>query len=169
VSLAPESFLAVARIVGAHGIKGEVRAEIITDFPERLKQTPRLYRGEGHIPVELERARLEKNGAILKLAGVGTRGEAEALRGQVLYVPEAEAVALPDDSYFWHQIIGLSVRSDDGEQLGEVADIMQTGSNDVYVVRSDGRELLLPAIKDVVQDIDLAAGVMTVHLMEGLL
>jgi 16S rRNA processing protein RimM len=168
VSLAPESFLAVARIVGAHGIKGEVRAEIITDFPERLKQTPRLYRGEGHVPVDLERARLEKHGAILKLAGVGTRDEAESLRGQILYVPEAEAVALPGDSYFWHQIIGLSVRSDDGDELGEVADIMQTGSNDVYVVRSDSRELLLPAIKDVVQDIDLAAGVITVHLMEGL-
>ena len=86
----------------------------------------------------------------------------------MLYVPVSEAVPLPGDSYFWHQIIGLKVRSDAGQELGEVADIMQTGSNDVYVVRKDSTELLLPAIKDVVQEIDLTGGVMTVHLMEGL-
>jgi 16S rRNA processing protein RimM len=164
-----EPYLAVARVVAPHGIRGEVRCEVITDFPERLKQTERLYRGDSHIPVELERARLEKQGAILKLAGVQTRDEAQALRGQILYVPEAEAVRLPGDSYFWHQILGLRVRSDAGEELGEVAEIMQTGSNDVYVVRKDSREILIPAIKDVVQDIDIAAGVMTVHIIEGLL
>ncbi len=164
-----EPYLAVARVVAPHGIRGEVRCEVITDFPERLKRTERLYRGDSHIPVELERARLEKQGAILKLAGVQTRDEAQALRGQILYVPEAEAVRLPGDSYFWHQILGLRVRSDAGEELGEVAEIMQTGSNDVYVVRKDSREILIPAIKDVVQDIDIAAGVMTVHIIEGLL
>ena len=164
-----DGFLAVARVVAAHGIRGEVRCEIITDFPERLQRTQRLYRSEAYLPVELEKARLEKQGAILKLANVESRSEAEALRGQVLYVEEADAVRLPGGSYFWHQIIGLRVRSDAGEDLGEIADIMQTGSNDVYVIRKNGGELLLPAIKDVVQDIDLAAGVMTVHLIEGLL
>jgi len=164
-----DEYLAVARVVAAHGIRGEVRCEVITDFPDRLKRTERLYRGETHVPVDLERARLEKNGAILKLSGLETRTEAEALRGQMLYVTEADAVPLPGGSYFWHQIIGLKVRSDAGEDLGKVADIMQTGSNDVYVVRRDGTDILLPAIKDVVQDIDLAAGVITVHLLEGLL
>jgi len=164
-----DDYLAVARVVAAHGIRGEVRCELITDFPDRLKRTPLLYRGETHLPVDVERARVEKNGAILKLSGVETRTDAEALRGQMLYVAAADAVPLPGDSYFWHQIIGLNVRSDAGEDLGEVADIMQTGSNDVYVVRRDGGEILLPAIKDVVQDIDLAAGVITVHLIEGLI
>lgn len=164
-----EPYLAVARVVAPHGIRGEVRCEVITDFPERLKRTERLYRGDNHIPVELERARLDRQSAILKLAGIQSRDEAQALRGQMLYVPEAEAVRLPGDSYFWHQILGLTVRTDAGEELGEVAEIMQTGSNDVYVVRKDGREILLPAIKDVVHDIDIATGVMTVHMMEGLL
>ena len=164
----PVDYLAVARVVAAHGIRGEVRCELITDFPDRLKRTKQLFRGEAHVPVELERVRLDKNAAIVKLSGVESRTEAERLRGQMLYVPVSEAVPLPGDSYFWHQIIGLKVRSDAGQELGEVADIMQTGSNDVYVVRKDRTELLLPAIKDVVQEIDLAGGVMTVHLMEGL-
>jgi len=145
-----------------------VRCELITDFPDRLKRTARLYRGDNHTPVELERARLDKHGAILKLAGAQSRDEAEALRGQLLYVAEADAVHLPEDSYFWHQVIGLKVRTDAGEDLGMVAEIMPTGSNDVYVVEQPDRQILLPAIKDVVQDIDLEAGVMTVHLLEGL-
>ena len=163
-----EGFLAVARVVGAHGIRGEVRCELITDFPDRLKQTTHLYRGDDHTPVELERARLDKHGAILKLASAQSRDEAAALRGELLYVAEADAVHLPEDSYFWHQIIGLSVRTDTGEVLGRIAEIMPTGSNDVYVVEQQDRQILLPAIKDVVQDIDLEAGVMTVHLIEGL-
>ena len=75
---------------------------------------------------------------------------------------------LPPDSFFWHQIIGLTVRTVDGQELGKIAEIMETGSNDVYVVKSDERELLLPAIKDVVREIDLTSGVMTVELLEGL-
>src|SRR4030095_3287105 len=128
----PDRYLAVARVVAARGIRGEVRCDIITDFPDRLKRTHRLYRGETHLPVEVERTRLEKSGALLKLSGCETRTDAEALRGQMLYVAEADAVARPGGSYFWHQIIGLKVRSDAGQDLGEVADIMQTGSNDVY-------------------------------------
>jgi len=164
-----DAYLAVARVVAPHGIRGEVRCEVITDFPDRLKRTERLFRGEEHVLTALERARIEKHGAILKLGGVESRDDAERLRGQMLYVAEADAVRLPSDSYFWHQIIGLSVRSDGGEELGKVEDIIQTGSNDVYVVRADGREILLPAIKEVVREIDLSGGIMTVHLMEGLL
>lgn len=166
--MTPSDYLAVARVVGAHGIRGEVRCEIITDFPERLKRTERLYLGEDHTPIAIERARLDRHGAILKLDGVDSRDDAERLRGRMLYVAEADAVQLPGDSYFWHQIIGLRVRSDAGEDLGQVAEIIPTGSNDVYVVRADGREILLPAIKDVVREIDLAGGIMTVHMMEGL-
>jgi 16S rRNA processing protein RimM len=164
----PGDYLAVARVVGAHGIRGEVRCELITDFPERLKRARQLLIGEGHAPIGLERARLDRHGAILKLEGVDSRDDAERLRGQVLSVPGAEAVQLPGGTYFWHQIIGLRVRSDEGEDLGLVAEIIPTGGNDVYVVREDGREILLPAIKDVVREIDLAGGIMTVHMIEGL-
>jgi 16S rRNA processing protein RimM len=166
--LTPTDYLAVARIAGAHGIRGEVRCELITDFPERLKRIQRLYMGERHTPIGLERARLDKQGALLKITGVDSRDDAERLRGQMLYVAETDAVRLPGGTYFWHQIIGLRVRSEDGEELGVIAEIIPTGGNDVYIVRDDGREVLLPAIKDVIREIDLASGIMTVHMMEGL-
>jgi 16S rRNA processing protein RimM len=161
-------YLAVARIVGSHGTRGEVRCEVITDFPERFKRTKRLYGGDEHIAYELERSRLDHRGVVLKLAGVDDRATAERLRGQTLFVPEDEAVQLPPDTYFWHQVIGLEVRTADGRDLGKISEILQTGSNDVYVVAREGKELLLPAIQDVVREIDLASGTMTVELLEGL-
>lgn len=166
----------MARVLGAHGIRGHVRCEVITDFPERFKRTGRLHLGDPPVAREVEAARVEKRGVVLKLAGVDSRDAAQALQGQLLYVREADAVSLPRESYFWHQVIGLAVRSTQGEDLGTVREIIQTGSNDVYVVRpstgSGGadrdRELLLPAISDVVRDIDLERGLMTVELIEGL-
>jgi 16S rRNA processing protein RimM len=119
-------------------------------------------------PYRVERARLVKGAVILQLDGVRTREEAESLRGATLYVPEGEAVQLDEGTYFWYQIIGLTVRSTEGEALGQIVEILQTGSNDVYVVRSDSGELLIPAIQDVVRSVDLDQGVMTVELIEGL-
>jgi 16S rRNA processing protein RimM len=109
-----------------------------------------------------------KGAVVLKLTEVSTRAQAEELRGVVISIPEAEAVPLDDGSYFWYQIVGLTVRSTEGESLGEVVDILQTGSNDVYIVRSESGELLIPAIQDVVRDVDLEHGVITVELIEGL-
>ena len=163
-----DPYLAVARIAGAHGVRGEVSCELITDFPERFRRTERVFAGSEHRPMVVERARIVKDGVLLKLAGVDTRTDAERLRGIILFVPEHEAVPLPDGSYYWHQILGLRVRTVGGEDLGTVADILPTGSNDVYVVRGEGREVLLPAIRDVVQQVDLENGVLTVELIEGL-
>jgi len=164
----PEPFLAVARIVSAHGIHGEVRCEIITDFPERFRRTTQLYAGDQHVPLVVERVRLDKHRAILKLAGIDTRDAAERLRGQILSVPEAEAVKLPPGTYFWHDIVGMTVRTGAGDEVGVVEEILPTGGNDVYVVRTPAGEVLIPAIKDVVRGIDLVNGVMTVELIEGL-
>jgi len=164
-----DSYLAVARVVGAHGVRGEIRCEILTDFPERLKTTSRLYSGDSHTLLVVERARLQGPGAILKIAGVDSRDDAQRLRGQTLSVPEAEAVPLSEGTFFWHQIIGLRVRTVDGQELGTVTEILQTGGNDVYVVRDERREVLVPAIKDVVKEIDLSARQISVELLEGLL
>jgi 16S rRNA processing protein RimM len=98
-------------VLAAHGIHGELRCEVITDFPERFRHTRRLYAGEEHLPLELASARLDKRGVVIKVVGIESRTEAEGLRGKVLFVPEAEAVRLPRGTYFWHEIIGLKVRS----------------------------------------------------------
>ena len=106
---------------------------------------------------------------ILKLAGIDDREAAEQLRGASLEVPTDQAVELPPGQYFWHQVVGLrAVVESSGRELGRVADILVTGSNDVYVVRKDGRELLLPAIGEVVRAIDLERGEMRVELLPGL-
>jgi 16S rRNA processing protein RimM len=104
----------------------------------------------------------------LKLAGIDDRTAAEAMRGALVRVPIEQAVELPPGSYFWHEIVGLRVQDTRGRALGTVAEVLATGSNDVYVVRSAEGELLLPAIKDVVRAIDREHGVMTVELIPGL-
>ncbi len=166
-----DAYLAVARVVGAHGLRGEVRCSLLTDFPDRFKRGLRLYVGDRREVREVERARVDRKGVVLKLSDVENRDDAEALCGALLAVADKDAVRLPRGTYFWHQIIGLRVRTTDGQALGTVADILETGSADVYIVRPDPPaqgELLLPAIKDVVQKIDLEAGEMTVTLIEGL-
>jgi len=159
-------YLVVARIVSPQGNRGEVKAELITDFPERFAMTSAVYLGPEHRRYELEGYRLQKGAVVLKLRGVDSIQEAEPLRGMLVEVPEEEAVTLPEDHYFWHQVLGLRVVTVDGEPLGTVDEILETGSNDVYVVHGPQGELLIPAIKRVVKSVDLDRGIMTVELME---
>ncbi len=102
------------------------------------------------------------------LALIEDREAAEALRGWLVQVPEHEAWKLPKGQYYWHQIIGLDVVTKDGRRLGSVADILETGANDVYIVKRDGGELLLPAIKDVIKKISPETGEMIVELLPGM-
>lgn len=164
-----DSYLAIARIVAPHGIHGEVRCQILTDFPERFRDTKRVFLGDGDGTLDIERARVERGRALLKLRGVESREEAQNLVGATLSIPDSEAVKLPRGSYFWHDIIGLTVRSTEGAELGRVAEILETGSNDVYVVNGERGEILVPATKDVVHSIDVAGGVITIDLIEGLI
>jgi 16S rRNA processing protein RimM len=141
---------------------------ILTDFPDRFAETEEVLLGEPPEARRVEHQRLHRGRVILKLAGVEDRTTAESLRGSLLQVPLNSAVELPPGVYYWYEIIGLRVYDGQGRDLGSVTDILQTGSNDVYVVRKDDRELLLPAIKDVIRDIDRERGVMTVELIPGL-
>ena len=152
-----------------HGVRGTVRAEILTDFPERLAKLETVYVGRTRQRCHIESTRWHRSQVLLKLAGVDTVEQAEGLRGDLVYVPLAEAVPLPAGQYYWHQIIDLDVQTSDGQPLGRISDILRTGSNDVYVVRSGDKELLIPAIEDVVKEIDLAEGRMIVEPIPGLL
>jgi 16S rRNA processing protein RimM len=166
----PSGYLAVARVLSPHGVRGEVRCQLLTDFPERFARTPDLFAESGQRHLSVERSRLQRDSVILKFAGFETRSDAQALVGQVLLVPDSEAVRLPADTYFWHQIVGLKVQTVAGEDLGTVAEILRTGANDVYVVRgAKPREVLIPAVADVVREIDLERGVIVIEPMEGLL
>lgn len=162
-------YLVVARIVSPQGNKGEVKAEVITAFPERFASTREVYVGPEHQHYEVERYRFIDNVVVLKLRGIDTIDQAEQLRGKMVEVPEEEAVRLPPGHYFWHQIVGLEVVTVQGEPLGIIDEILETGSNDVYVVHGPRGELLIPAIKQVVKSVDLQRGTVTVDLLPGLL
>jgi 16S rRNA processing protein RimM len=166
----PDGHLAVGYIVGAHGLRGEVRVELYTDFPDRFVPGLRLLLGEELEPLDLQQARPHQSQLLLLFDGIESREAAEELRGLWLFIPDAEAAALEPDTYFVHDIIGLQVVTDEGRTLGKVTDILFTGANEVYVVEdAAGNQVLLPAIAHVVRTVDLAARRITVTLLPGLL
>jgi 16S rRNA processing protein RimM len=145
-----------------------VRAQVLTDYPERFEALRTLHVGDNLRPYGVQSVRLEGDTILLKLAGIDDLATAAALRNHDLQIPVDQAVKLPQGQYFWHQIIGLEVWSDAGHHLGNVSEVLRTGSNDVYVVGSGSNELLIPAIEDVVLNIDLPSRRILVHLLPGL-
>jgi 16S rRNA processing protein RimM len=184
----PDDFLIVARVLRAHGAQGEVACEIITEFPRRFGRTKRLFLsppvGPGRVeplggvsprPFDVTNARIAprrgRAEVVLSLAGVADRDAAEALRGWLVQVPEREAWKLPRGRYYWHQIVGLRVVTTAGEEIGTVAEVLETGANDVYVVKAvgvGGHERLIPAVKQVVKKIAPERGEMVVALLPGM-
>ncbi len=162
-------FLAIGRVTRPHGIRGEVRMELFTDYPEHVADVPAVYVGSQRRRHEVKRARLHKGRLLLHLKGYDDRDAAEALRGQLVEVAIEDAVPLEVDEYYEFQLVGLRVTTEDGRELGELVEILDTlGANDVYVVHGLYGEVLLPAIEDVVREVDLDEGRMVVHLLPGL-
>lgn len=170
----PAGHMAVGQIVGVHGLYGEVKVEAYTDNPERFAPGVTLLMGEELEPVTVESVRPHKNNLLVRLVEVEDRTAAEEVRSLWLYVPEADAATLEEGAYWIHDIIGLQVVTNEGTAIGKISDVFATGSNDVYVVQpaagvNGGREILLPAIADVVESVDLSAGVMVIRLLDGLI
>jgi 16S rRNA processing protein RimM len=164
-------YLAIGRVVRAHGLRGELSVAVLTEFPERFKTTEWVYLGNEYeaTPYRLKSFRWHKQNVLLTLEGLSDRTQAEALQGQFVQVPLTEAVPLPEGSYYLYQVIGLQVQATTGEILGQIADILETGANDVYVVKQADREVLLPAIPEVIKQIDLERGVVVVQVIDGLI
>lgn len=173
---APEPrFLVIGQVVGAHGVRGELKVQILTDDASRFGLLEQVFIGlEDEEPVawSLEGFRLHGGRALLTLRGCSDRNAAMAMRGYLIQVPREDAIPLEEGEYFEHQILGLEVWTAAGEPLGQIVDILYTAANEVYVVQGPNlgrRELLLPAIEDVVLEVDLEAGRLVVELLEGLL
>lgn len=170
----PEGCLAVGRILGAHGLYGEVKVESYTDFEERFDVGQRLLMGEELASTEVEGARPHKGVFLLRFHGVEDRTAAESLHGEWLYIREQEAMELDEESFWVHDIIGLSVQTESLRQLGKIVDVLFTGANEVYVVDprpgvNRDRDLLIPALAEVVRAVDLGRGMVTVRLLPGIL
>jgi 16S rRNA processing protein RimM len=150
----------VARVLGAKGLAGSIRIEALTDHPERLAEGESIW-----IEDEAEQRSILEAGwggrvPFIRLEGISDREAAERLVGRYL---EAPANALPADTYYWHQLIGLTAVDEAGSEMGQVVEVFRAGENEVYRIEGPNGELLIPALREVVRSIDLAAGRMVVR------
>ena len=161
----------VGKAVAPFGIRGELKVLLLTDIPNRFAGLDAVYAGPDHTRRLIQSIRPYKGEMIvLKLAGIDDVNTAESLRDQNLAIPVSELAQLPPDSYYQHDILGLMVILLDGQKLGSIVDIIVTGSNDVYVIKApDGSQVLIPAIKDVIKQVDLIRRTMYIDPLPGLL
>jgi len=160
------SLIAIGKAVAPHGVRGDVRVVPLTDYLERFHDTRTVRLDDGRV-MTVEGAKFHKQFVLLKFRGLDDRDAVEFLRGKLLLVGRDELVKLPEGHYFHFEIIGLKVYDEDGAFLGTVGDILATGANDVYITEQEGRKpLLIPAIREVVREIDVPGGKMTVRLQE---
>ena len=153
-----EEYLRVGVISSSHGIKGEAKVFPTTDDPKRFKKLKRIF-------LDLEDEKRE-----VQIVRPYCIEDVERYKGKDLVIERKDALPLKEDEYFIGDLIGIRVITENGEELGRVKDVLQTGANDVYVVEREGeKEVLLPAIKECILEVDLEKGEMRVHVMEGLL
>ena len=169
-----EDLFRVGCVATTHGVRGEVKVYPTTEEPQRFKKYKEVLlkdpqeRREDRC-MHIESVKFFKQMVIVKFKECETMEDADRLRGAELYVPREKAVPLQENEYYISDLIGMQVESDEGVLLGVLDDVMQTGANDVYVVKqADGKEILLPAIKECIKLVDVNARHMTVHLMPGL-
>jgi|SRR5688572_3323507 len=163
-------YLVVGFLRRAHGLRGEIIMDLHTDFPERLQDGRKLFVGEERKPMTLAGARPHAKGMLVKFKGIESPEDAGRLRNQWVYVKATDVPSLPEGKLYQHELLGFEVIDDNGNSLGKLVEIIETGANDVYVVRDEsGKEILLPAISSVILETDPARRVLRVHLLEGLI
>ncbi|MHB1357131.1 MAG: ribosome maturation factor RimM [Anaerolineae bacterium] len=165
---AEPAYLEIGRIRASHGVRGGMRVQILCDDPYRFLKLKQVFVGQDRTPFRVLEARLFDKQALLRLEGISTPEEVAPWREAFVFVSAADVMPLEPGEYYHHQILGLAVITDLGEELGKITDIIPTGSNDVYVVTKEQQEVLLPALKDVILTIDLNRQIMTVRIPEGL-
>lgn len=166
-----EKMLQVGVISSTHGVRGEVKVFPTTDDAKRFKKLKKviLDTGREYLPLEVESVKFFKNLVILKFKGYDNINDIEKYKGKSLLVDRENAVKLRKNEYFIADMIGLQVFTDDGEAFGTLKDVLETGANDVYIIDSlKHGEVLVPAIKQCILDVDIEGGKMFIHLMEGL-
>lgn len=164
----------VGKIVNTQGIKGELKILPQTDFPEErfAKDSKLMLSLAGHpenSTLIVESSRLHKNVYIIKFKGIDDINDAEKYKGGILKISEDALFELPEDEYYYHEIIGCQVTSDEGEDLGTITEILSPGANDVWVITpAKGKPILIPVIDDVLLDVDVKNKQVKIHLLEGI-
>ena len=167
-----EELLQVGVITSTHGVRGEVKVFPTTDDPNRFKSLKHvlLDTGREKKSLEVQGVKFFKQFVILKFKGIDNINDIEMYKKRELWIPREEAQELEEDEYYIADLIGMDVVLEDGSKFGTLKDVMETGANDVYVVEdTKGEEILLPAIRECILDVDVEKNVMTIHLMKGLI
>ncbi|HZU86101.1 MAG TPA: ribosome maturation factor RimM [Anaerolineaceae bacterium] len=153
------TYLVVGKLRRPHGVKGDIIMDVLTDFPQRLRRGKKVFVGPQHTPQVIRGIRAIDQALLVSFEGFEDCDQVGVLRNLEVYVQAASLPELPEGEYYYHQLIGLRVVDETGNMLGELAEILETGANDVYVVHdAQGKEILLPVIDEVVLEIDLARG-----------
>ncbi len=166
-----EKQLQVGVISSTHGVRGEVKVFPTTDDVTRFRQLKKVYLDTGRemLPLEIQNVKFFKQFAILKFKGIDNINDIEKYRGKSLMIDREDAVDLDEDEYFIADMIGMKVYTEDGSEFGTLKDVMETGANDVYIIDSlEHGEVLIPAIRECILDVDMDEERMIIHLMEGL-
>ncbi|MDF2593761.1 MAG: rimM [Clostridia bacterium] len=166
-----EKMFTVGKIVNTHGIKGEVKVVPTTDDPKRFEKLQTIYVERKIIEeYKIESIRYHKKFVLMKFEGVETLNDAELFKNAVLKINRKDSLPLEENEYYISDLYGVEVLTEEGRRLGEITDVIYTGSNDVYVIKREDteKELLIPAIKQVIRQVDLSQKKMVVKLLEGL-
>jgi 16S rRNA processing protein RimM len=160
-------FITIGRILAPWGVKGKLKVKIETDFPQRFASGAKVYIDQQ--PMAIDSAEWHHEKLVVKLNTIDSIAEAQNLRGKTLEIPHSQIQPLAEGQYYYFQMIGLEVWTTRGELLGTISEILNTESTDVYIVRNAQREVLIPAIEDIVKSVDLNKGQMVIEPIEGLL
>ncbi len=165
-------FIVIGQVARAHGIRGALKVKPLTDDPERFRLLEKVglsFDDESPTFFDIKDVRIGTKSIILSLEGIQDRNEAEKWRESYLEIPIAQRMPLPEGQHYYFELFDLLVKTTRGEVLGKIIDIISSPANDVYVVRSDDKEILIPAIPDVIKNIDVESGVVTIDPLDGLL
>lgn len=150
-----DDWLLIGRVVSVFGLRGEVKIDPLTDFPQRFEKLEDAYLGPSKQRLRFVRVRRQKNQFVAAVAGVETVTDAEKLRGADIFVPRSASIPLPEGHYYLSDMLGVEVRTVDGGVVGTIHDVLRTGSNDVFVVGASRGEVLVPSVRDAVRKLDV--------------
>lgn len=162
-------YIQVGKIVNTHGIRGDVKVLPLTDDTKRFEELKSVFIGDDKLKLEISKVGYAKGNVILKFKNYDNINDVEKFKNTTVWIDEKDKVKLPQYSYFIHDIVGLEVYLSDGTHLGKVKDVLQPGANDVYIVKGEGKEYLIPAIKDVVKEVNIDENKIIIEPLEGLL
>ena len=160
-------FITIGSILSPFGNQGQLKVLVLTDLPERFSPASEIY--IERLLMTISSTVWHKGKAIIKLKSINNYTEADKLRGKIIELPSSQVNPLPQGQYYHFQLIGLEVKTDQGEHLGFITDILNTGSNDVYIVKGNRRDILIPAVCDVIKSVDLENGCLVIEAIDGLI